>query len=52
MKVLIEIDEETYKHIMEIQFYIPGNIRWKGLLWKILYSIRTGTPLPQTESEE
>ena len=47
MKLVINISEKTYKHIMSMQFYIPGSREGKSLLEEILKAIRTGTPLPK-----
>lgn len=47
MQIVIEIPEDVYKHIMEMQFCIRGIRSGKGLLNKILYAIRAGTPLPK-----
>ena len=47
IELVIKIPEEIYKHIMSMQFYIPGARNGKTLLEKILKAIRTGTPLPK-----
>lgn len=46
MQIVIDIPEEVYKHILSMQFYIPGLRSGKSLLEKILRAIRTGMPLP------
>lgn len=47
LELVIKIPEEIYKHILSMQFYIPGLRSDKSLLEKILKAIRTGTPLPK-----
>ena len=47
MQIVIDIPEEIYRHILSMQFYIPGSRSGKSLLEKILKAIRTGTPLPK-----
>ena len=47
MNLVINLSEDEYKHIMEMQFCIPGIRSGKSLLEKILNAIRTGTPLPK-----
>ena len=44
IELIIKIDEDVYKHVMSMQFYIPGPRNGKSLLEKILKAIRTGTP--------
>lgn len=51
IELVIKIPEEIYKHIMSMQFYIPGARNGKTLLEKILKAIRTGTPLPKGHGE-
>ena len=47
MKIVIDMPEETYKHIMSMQFYIPGSRGGKSLVELMLKTIRSGTPLPK-----
>ena len=47
VELVIKIPEDTYKHIMSMQFYIPGSRSGKSLLEEILKAIRTGTLLPK-----
>ena len=47
VELVIKIPEDTYKHIMSMQFYIPGSRSDKSLLEEILKAIRTGTLLPK-----
>ena len=47
MELVIKIPEKIYKHIMSMQFYIPGSRSGTVLLEEILKAIRTGTPLPK-----
>lgn len=47
IELVIKIPEKTYKHILSMQFYIPGSRSDKLLLEEILKAIRTGTPLPK-----
>lgn len=48
MHVVMNISEDVYKHIKEMNFYIPDiGSEEKGLLNIILYAIRTSTPLPK-----
>lgn len=44
IELIIKIPEKTYKHIMSMQFYIPGSRGGKSLLEEIIRAIRTGTP--------
>lgn len=45
MQIVIDIPEKTYKHILSMQFDIPGLRSGKSLLEEIFKAIRTGTPL-------
>ena len=45
IELVIKIPEKLYKHIMSMQFYIPGSRNGKSLLEEILKAIRTATPL-------
>ncbi len=45
IELVIKMSEKTYKHIMSMQFYIPGVRSGKSLLEEILKAIRTGTPI-------
>ena len=47
IELVIKIPEKVYKHILSMQFYIPGLRSGKSLLEEILKAIRTGTPLPK-----
>lgn len=47
MKLVIDIDDKIYRHIVSMQFCVPGLRNGKSLLEKILKAIRTGTPLPK-----
>lgn len=47
IELVIKIPEKIYKHILSMQFYIPGLRSGKSLLEEILKAIRTGTPLPK-----
>lgn len=47
MQIVIKLPEKIYKHILSMQFYIPGSRSGKSILEEILKAIRTGTPLPK-----
>jgi hypothetical protein len=47
IELVIKLPEKAYKHIMSMQFCIPGLRSGKSLLEEILKAIRTGTPLPK-----
>ena len=47
MKLVIDIDDKIYRHVISMQFCIPGLRSGKSLLEQILKAIRTGTPLPK-----
>ena len=47
MEVVINLDDEIYRHVVSMQFRVPGLRSGKSLLEKILKAIRTGTPLPE-----
>ena len=47
IELVIKIPEKIYKHILSMQFEIPGSRSGKSLLEEILKAIRTGTPLPK-----
>ena len=47
MQIVIDIDEKIYRHIVSMQFCIPGLRSGKSLLEQTLKAIRTGTPLPK-----
>ena len=47
IELVIKMPEEIYKHIMSMQFYIPGARNGKTLLEEILKAIRDGTSLPK-----
>lgn len=47
MELVIKIPEKIYKHIISMQFYIPGLRSGKSLLEELLKAIMTGTPLPK-----
>lgn len=47
IELVIKIPEKTYKHILSMQFYIPGLRSDKSLLEEILKAIRTGVSLPK-----
>ena len=47
MKIVIEIPEKMYKHILSMQFFIPDLRSGKSFLNEILKAIRMGTPLPK-----
>lgn len=47
MKIVIDIPEEMYKHILSMQFFVPSSRSGKSFLNEILKAIRMGTPLPK-----
>lgn len=47
IELVIKMPKETYKHIMSMQFYVPGRQNGKTTLGMILAAIRAGTPLPK-----
>jgi hypothetical protein len=47
MELVINLDDEIYRHVVSMQFCAPGLRSGKSLLEKILKAIRTGTPLPK-----
>lgn len=47
IELVIKMPENLYKHIMSMQFYIPGRGSGKTTLGLIIAAIRTGTPLPK-----
>lgn len=47
MKIVIDMPEKRYEHIMRMQFYIPGLRSGKSLVEEMLTTIRNGTPLPK-----
>ena len=47
IELVIKMPEKIYKHIMSMQFYIPGSRNGKSILEDILKAIRTGKPLPK-----
>ena len=47
MRLVIDIDDKMYRHIVSMQFCMPGLRNGKSLLEQILKAIRTGTPLPK-----
>ena len=47
IELVIKMPEEIYKHIMSMQFYVPGRQNGKTTLGIILATIRAGTPLPK-----
>jgi hypothetical protein len=47
IELVIKMSEKTYKHILSMQFYVPGLRSGKSLLEEILKAIRNGTLLPK-----
>lgn len=47
IELVIKMPENLYKHIMSMQFYIPGRRSGKTTLGLIIAAIKTGTPLPK-----
>jgi hypothetical protein len=47
IELVIKLPEKIYKHILSMQFYIPGSRNGRSLLEETLEAIRTGTPLPK-----
>jgi len=47
MKLIIDISEEDYKFIKEVQFYHSGRRSGKTIEQKVINAIKNGKPLPK-----
>lgn len=46
MKIVIDIPDEDYKFIKDLQFYISGRRSGRTIERNVINGIRNGTPLP------